>query len=267
MAKELEGKPFHLLATHCQKNTRANVVKYIQGKGLEPTSPNVSVTSFGGHPKVHGNGFVPYYMVFNQHGELVHHHMCGSYHGGDGLKMIEIVNKLLKEAQEIYLGKEPFTIIPKLAAQVAKKKKLAAAVKKIETELAGQPDRARRVELQRLHDAVQAWHDRTFDRIVKLSGTNPPAVIPSMKQLANDLKGTKMGEHSARNLAALQKNPDKTAIRLFKGLQKARKAIAKLKEPSPKALEKHAKRLAKLIEGHENLPISKTIREYIESLR
>lgn len=267
MAKELEGKPFHLLATHCQKNTRANVVNYIQGKGLESTSPNVSITSFGGHPKVHGNGFVPYYMVFNQHGELVHHHMCGSYHGGDGLKMIEIVNKLLKEAQVIYLGKEPFTVIPKLAAQVARKKKLAAAVKRIETELEGQPDRARRAELQRLHDAVQAWHDRTFDGIVKLDGTNPPAVIPSMKRLAKDLKGTKMGGHSARNLAALQKNPDKTAIRLFKGLQKARKALAKLEDPSPRALEKHAKRLAKLIEGHENLPISKTIREYIESLR
>ncbi len=266
LARRHQDKPFHLIATHRQGRPKDEVVAFIKGFGLSGDVSNFSVTNGGRHPGVAGNGYVPYYMIFDHTGRLVYDHMCGDYHGGDGLKMIEIVNKLLKEAQEIYLGKEPFAVIPKLAAQVAKKKRLAAAVKKIETELAGQPDRARRAELQRLHDAVQAWHDRTFDGIVKLSGTNPPAVIPSMKRLANDLKGTKMGGHSARNLAALQKNPDKTAIRLFKGLQKARKAIAKLKDASPKAIEKHAKRLAKLIEGHENLPISKTIREYIESL-
>ena len=268
MAKELEGKPFHLLATHCQKNSRANVIKYIKGKGLAPTSPNVTVTSFGGHPKVKGNGYVPYYMVFDQHGELAHHHMCGGYHGGDGLKMIEWVKKLLKDAPEIYLGKDPFTVIRKLAAQVAKKKKLAAAVKRIETELAGEPGRERRAELQRLHDAVKAWHDTRFDHIVKLSATNPPQVVPAMKQLAKDLKGTKLGEHSARNLSSLQKDAGlKTAIRLFKSFQKTVKAVDKLKDPSPTALKRHAKRLEKLIEGHENAPVSKTIREYIESLR
>ena len=269
LAKELEGKPFHLLATHCQNNnTREGVVKYIRGKGLPSTSRNVTVSSMGGHPKVKGNGFVPYYMVFNQHGELEHHHMCGSYHGGDGLKMIEIVQGLLKNAQVIYLGKEPFKAIPKLAAQVAKKKKLAAAVKKIETDLAGESGREQRVELERLLAAIQAWHDRTFDGIVKLSGTNPRAVLPAMKKLVADLKGTKMGEHSATNLASLQKDPGlKTAIKLYKSFQKTIKAVDKLKDPSKKALEKHAKRLEKLIESHENLPISKAIRDYIESLR
>ncbi len=265
MAKELEGKPFHLLATHCQENSRANVIEYIKGKGLAPTSPNVTVTSFGGHRKVKGNGYVPYYMVFDQHGELAHHHMCGGYHGGDGLKMIEWVKKLLKDTPEIYLGKEPFTVIPKLAAHVAKKKRLAAAVKKIETELAGEPGRERRVELQRLYDAVKAWHDTTFDNIVKLSATNPPQVVSAMKQLAKDLKGTKLGEHSARNLVELQKRRGAApAVKIFKKFQRA---VEKLKDPSPAELKKHFRYLEKLIEGHENLPVSKTIRKYIESLQ
>ena len=120
LAKRLEGKPFHLLAAHCQDQPRETVVRYVRGKELEASTPNFTVTSFGGHPGVKGNGYVPYYMVFDQHGDLAYHHMCGGYHGGDGLAMIDRVDKLLKETPEIYLGKEPFEAVPKLAAKLKK---------------------------------------------------------------------------------------------------------------------------------------------------
>ena len=68
----------------------------------------MTVTSFGGHPGVKGNGHVPYYMVFDHTGKLRRQHMGGAYHGGDGLEMIEWVDRLLKETPAIWLGNEPF---------------------------------------------------------------------------------------------------------------------------------------------------------------
>ena len=116
MARRLEGKPFHLVATHRQRDTKENVVAYVKSKGLSADTPNMTVSSFGGHPKVKGNGYVPYYMVFDHHGDLVHHHMCGDYHGGDGLKMIDLVDQLLADVPAMYLGKQPFTAVKRLAA-------------------------------------------------------------------------------------------------------------------------------------------------------
>ena len=78
----MEGKPFHLLAAHCQHGEQATVVGYIRGHGLSADTPNLTVSSFGGHPGVKGNGYVPYYMVFDHRGDLRYHHMCGNYHGG-----------------------------------------------------------------------------------------------------------------------------------------------------------------------------------------
>ena len=103
LARRLEGKPFHLVASHCQRDTQENVVNYIKSKGLAADTPNVTVTSQGRHPKVKGNGYVPYYMVFDHHGTLIREHMCGDYHGGDGLAMIEWVDKLLADAPDEFL--------------------------------------------------------------------------------------------------------------------------------------------------------------------
>ena len=33
---------------------------YIRSNGLAPDTPNMTVSSMGGHPKVQGNGYVPY---------------------------------------------------------------------------------------------------------------------------------------------------------------------------------------------------------------
>ncbi|NJN14328.1 MAG: hypothetical protein HC813_01385, partial [Planctomycetes bacterium] len=100
--------------------------------GLSPAAPNFTVSSFGGHPKVKGNGYVPYYLVFDHHGDLAHHHMCGDYHGGDGLGMIDWVEKLLKAAPEIYLGREPFAAHADLAAKVASRKRFPATLLEVE---------------------------------------------------------------------------------------------------------------------------------------
>ena len=40
LAKKLEGKPFHLLASYCQSGTKADAVAYLKGKGLQPDTPN-----------------------------------------------------------------------------------------------------------------------------------------------------------------------------------------------------------------------------------
>jgi hypothetical protein len=268
LAKRLEDKPFHLVASHCQQNTKENVVAYIRSKGLSPDAPNFTVTSFGRHPKVKGNGYVPYYMVFDQHGELTYHHMCGDYHGGDGLRMIEWVDNLLKETPAIYLGKEPFTVHRKLAAQVGKKKKLPAAVLEIDRRLAAGADGAEKAELERLQAAIADYRARMLQRAESLMAKSPPEVLPALEALLKDFKGTPMAAEVEAKLAEMRKSDDlKQSVAIFKGYRKAMKRLEKMKEPSDKTLRKTAEKLQKLIEGHEQLPVAATIRETIDSLR
>ena len=268
LAKRLEDKPFHLVASHCQRNSKENVVAYIRGKGLSPDSPNFTVTSFGRHPKVKGNGYVPYYMVFDQHGDLAYHHMCGNYHGGDGLRMIEWVDKLLEETPAIYLGKEPFTVHGKLAAQVGGKKKLPAAILEIDRRLAAGPGEDEKAELERLKTAITDYRARMLQRSEALLAKNPPEVLPALEALLKDLKGTPMATDVESRLAEMRKSGDlKQSIAIFKNYRKAMKRLEKMKEPSAKARGKTADKLEKLIEGHEQLPVAATIRETIDSLR
>ena len=265
LAKRLEDKPFHLVAAHCQRDSRENVVAYVKGKGLSGDSPNFTVTSFGGHPKVKGNGYVPYYMVFDQHGDLVHHHMCGDYHGGDGLKMIELVDQLLAATPAIYLGKEPFTTHAKLAAQVGKKKRLPAAILDIERKLAAESGDA---ELARLQAAIADYRTRMLARADALQASDPTEVIPSLEALLKDFKGTSMAADVETKLAEMKKSePLKRSITIWKSYLKTTRRLEKMKEPSSKARAQTAAKLEKLLEGNEDLPVAATIRETIESLR
>jgi hypothetical protein len=268
LAKRLEGKPFHLVASHCQRDTRENVVAYVKSKKLEASTPNVTVTSQGRHPKVMGNGFVPYYMVFDQHGDLVHHHMCGDYHGGDGLKMIEIVDKLLKDVPAIYLGKEPFVAVPKLAKQIGKKKNIAAALKEIDRRLAADAGREEKVELERLKAAITDYRDRMLARAEENLAKDPPEVIPGLTALQKDLKGTDLATPVDTKLAEMRKSADlRASIAMWKSYQKTMKRLDKMKEPTAKARAKAADKLEKLIEGKDSLPVTKTIRASIDQLR
>jgi len=262
LAKRLEGKPFHLLAAHCQQQPREKVVSYIRSQGLSANTSNFTVTSFGGHPKVKGNGYVPYYMVFDQHGKLVHHHMCGGYHGGDGLEMIEWVDKLLKETPDIYLGKEPFTVVPKLAERIGKRKSLASSVKDIEKRLP-EASGQEKAELDRLHAAVTRYRDRMLARADSLMATDPAQVIPHLTALDKELKGTTFTV--ATKLAETRKSADlKRSIAIAKKFAKLQKRIEKL-DPG-KRRDKEAGKLGPLADEAKRLPIEATIREYFAGL-
>ncbi len=45
LAKRLEGRPFHLLASHCQNGNKEEVVAYLKSKGMGSNPPNITVSS------------------------------------------------------------------------------------------------------------------------------------------------------------------------------------------------------------------------------
>jgi hypothetical protein len=227
LAKRLEGKPFHLLAAHCQNQPKENVVSYIRGKGMAPDSPNMTVTSFGGHPQVKGNGYVPYYMVFDHTGKMVHHHMCGDYHGGDGLKMIEWVDDLLAKAPEIYVGDLTFERHGDLAEKIGAKKGFPGTVSTLETALAAEADDD---ELQVLHAALIRWRDQGLARADALESSDPKDVAPHLTALAKDLKGTELGAPVDTRLEHAKTSDDlKRAVGIAKDLDKLTARLEKLK--------------------------------------
>lgn len=286
MARELEGQPFHLLAAHCQNDTKANVVGYIRSQGLAEDTPNMTVTSFGGHPGVKGNGSVPYYIVFDHTGKMRHHHMCGAYHGGDGLRMIEWVHNLLDEAPAIWLGETPFTHVPDLAKKVESGKGLGAVA--IELETNRDADEAVQAERTRLLAALTTWRDREQQLAERLMGSNPKEVLDAYGTLAKTLKGSALAKPVDARIAALKGSKQLAdSIKLQKTLEKTKRKIAKLKLPKEakrkglkafslddplcrkehaKTLAKSAKKLREAIEGHEALPIAKTIATYAKRL-
>ena len=202
---------------------------YIRSKGLAPDTPNVTVSSLGGHPKVKGNGYVPYYMVFDHTGKLAHHHMCGAYHGGDGLKMIEWVDKLLEKTPAIYLGDAPFEHEAGLAAKVAKKKGLKAALTEIEKKLVDpEIEAAHKAELERLQAAIVDYRDRMVARAEELMATKPSETLPALKDLVKELEGTSIVEPVEARLSELSKSKDlKTALAVEKKLAKIVKGLEK----------------------------------------
>ena len=288
LAKKLEGRPFHLVATHCQNQPRESVVAYIKGKGLSASAPNFTVTSFGGHPDVKGNGYVPYYMVFDHHGNLVHHHMCGAYHGGDGMKFIEVVEKHLANAPEIYVGREPYTQVTALAGKISAGKDLATAARSIESRLAAAEPDAAAGELKRLLQALTRYRDRKLAHAERLLASKPAAVVPALKVLGKELTATKLGEPVHKRLKELDGSKGlKAAVKIAKKFTRYRKALDALKccdgckrnglkrfqHGCSGCAGKNAgltgvlrKKLVKLVDGHEDLPITPTVLTYAEAL-
>ena len=108
------------MASHCQDiSNQKKVITYLKANKMSEFAPNLTITKDGSHPDVKGIRLMPYYIIFDHTGKLRAHHMCGSYHGGDEWRMIEIVDELLAKTPPIYLGAEPFKKIAPLAAQVA----------------------------------------------------------------------------------------------------------------------------------------------------
>ena len=271
MAERLVDKPFHLIASHCQAiSNEKSVVAYLKANGMSEFAPNFTVTSNGSHPDVKGNGFVPYYIIFDHTGKLHAHHMCGSYHGGDGWKMIEIVDKLLKDAPAVYLGREPFKKIKPIADKVASGKGIGTATKQIDSKLASDPDDATKAELERLKEVVIRYRDHKLAVIERMEGGQPSQVIPELKKLARKFNGTSLAEPIDKRLEALEGSADhKASIAIEKGFGKIVRAFEKVKESkrSDALIEKTVKKLEKLIEGKEELPIAATVEAYLADLR
>ncbi len=271
LASRLEDKPFHIIASHCQNtSSRKEVIAYLRNNNMSAFAPNLTITKMGNHPKVRGNGYVPYYIVFDHTGKLVHHHMCGSYHGGDGLKMIEWVDKLLKDAPAIYLGDKPFQMIAALAKKVSTGKALGASVKKIEAGLVEPADAATKAELERLQALLVGYRDGKLARIEKMLGSQPSKALAAMKSLAKDFKGTKLATPIDSKLAEYKESETlKTAIGIEKKFLKIVKSYLKVKEDkrTDALMAKTAKKLDKLLEGNGALPFAETIEAFLKDLR
>ncbi len=290
LARRLEGKPFHLIAAHNQNGTKDEVVGYIRSKGLAPDSPNMTVTKAGRHPGVSGNGYVPYYLVFDHTGRLAHHHMCGDYHGGDGLAMIEWVDKLLARTPAIYLGDVPFVHEAKLAEQVAKKKGLKAALGNVDRALERTDStEEHRRELERLRAAIVDYRDRMIKSALEKMATHPSEILPALKDLQREFSGTSVVGPVSAHLKELSASKElkasiaveKTFDKIVRSLEKRApcKACKRMgheglnvdcaacREASASGIRRAIKKLDALVAENEALPIAATVKQYAERWR
>ena len=162
LANELRNEPFHLVASHNQNGSASQAVHEIFQNGLDLDSPNVSVTKSAHHPGVQGTGYVPYYMVFDHHGDLVFHHQGGPYHGGDGLAVLDRVRTMLERVPEVYLGKDPYAQHGELAASLASGQRLGEDLSRLTQELARQPGDK---ELERLSGWIERHVERSTEHL------------------------------------------------------------------------------------------------------
>lgn len=190
LASELEGKNFHLVASFNQGGTPQKALHEIFQNGLSIAPPNVSATMSARHPKVSGIKYVPYYLVFDHHGDLVDHHQGGLYHGGDGKKVLGRVRALLDAVPSIYVGKAPYETHKKLASQISGGKKLSASLRKLAKAFEKTPDDP---ELARLIAAVER-HARTEKASLENDlATNPKGAFKKLDKLSKAYSGTPWG--------------------------------------------------------------------------
>ncbi len=196
-AKRLDGKPFHLIASHAQDiESRKVVTARLVSNGMSPSQPNLTITKNGRVPGVRtrvnkeGLRVMPYYFVFDYRGKLAAHGMGGAYHGGDGWAMFGIVDELLAKTPAVYVGPEPYVLLEDLAAQASKGKRLGDVAKKIDRALAGDPDAAKRTELERLRAALTRYRDQRMGYAANLENSAPGEVLPTLAVLARTFKGT-----------------------------------------------------------------------------
>ena len=96
LAKDLEGKPVHIIASYCQRGSKESALASLKKVGWNEGMKNLTVMNQTGFPKapIH---YVPYYLVFDQNGKLQKNHMAGQFHGGDGDNYKKVVLELLKK--------------------------------------------------------------------------------------------------------------------------------------------------------------------------
>jgi hypothetical protein len=187
LAKELENKPFHLLASYNQRAKPEQAKHEIFQNGLAPLSPNVTVSMHARHTGVEGTGYVPYYLVFDHHGDLVHHHQGGPYHGGDGTDVLERVRVMLEQVPTIYMGKEPFHRHDELAQNLEKGKKLNKYLLALASALAESPEDP---ELARILAGVELYKRNLLAESERLLGSDFNAGRERLATGAKDFAGT-----------------------------------------------------------------------------
>ncbi|QDU86175.1 hypothetical protein Pla163_33250 [Planctomycetes bacterium Pla163] len=226
LAEELEGRPFHLVASHNQDGDVDEVRHEIFQNGLGLAPANVSVVKGASHPGVTDTGHAPYYMVFDQHGALVHHHLGGPYHGGDGLAVLERVREMLRHVPAVYTGSEPFDEYAKLAERIASGVKLERSMADLEDALADAPDDP---ELVRLAAAVERHVARRTDAAEALLARDPKEGFDQLDDLVESTAGTRWHQRTqplAERFA--ERDTRKNAEKAAKALNAQLKAWNKL---------------------------------------
>ena len=273
LASRHAGKPFHLIASHCQDtSSQEKVIDFLRDHGMSAAQANFTITKNGKHPDIRGKRteagvqLMPYYIIFDHTGKLVAHHMCGHYHEGDGWKMIDIVDSLLKQAPEIYLGPEPFDKTDQLARQVSAAKSLGPALKKIESRLATSADEKTRAELERLQALTRRYRDRQLTYIASLETLAPRQVLPALKALARAFKGTSLAPEVDDRLKEMSASKQlKASVAMEKNFRKIVKSYesVKPKKRTDALIDKTTEKLEKLIEDGDDLPFAETVQLWL----
>ncbi len=225
LAKELQDQPFHLIASYNQRGTPAQAKHEIFQNGLDPMTSNVTVSMHASQSGVRGTGYVPYYMVFDHHGDLAHHHQGGPYHGGDGTAVLERVRGMLEQVPFIYTGKEPFERHGELAGQFHKGSKLNKALKDLAAALEESP---KDPELARILAGVRRHKRRALLGAERLLGSDFKAGLKGLQSAAKEFEGTPWAKEFEPLLKALM--PADARKRYSAGAKTVAKAIADLQE-------------------------------------
>lgn len=97
LARRLEGKPFHVIASYCQSGERGAALELLKAKGWSEKMGNLSVMHETRYSEAVPVAHEPYYLLFDHTGKLRYHHAAGSSHGGNGDTYQKQAAELLKE--------------------------------------------------------------------------------------------------------------------------------------------------------------------------
>ncbi|MEM7165163.1 MAG: hypothetical protein AAF581_06835 [Planctomycetota bacterium] len=226
LANELEGKPFHLIASYNQRGTAKTALHEAFENGVDPLGANVTATLQSRHPGVTGIRYVPYYLVFDHHGDLVYHHQGGPYHGGDRKAVLQRVRKMLTAVPAIYVGKAAYSTHAALARKIESGKQLGKQLEALGKELAASPDDA---ELARLVEAVERNAGNAVAAFQREVPRNSKAALQALGKVAKAYEGTPWGAQLlAAAKAAADRGSGKRHATASKKLQSARSLWGKL---------------------------------------
>lgn len=219
LARELEGQPFHLLSSHNQSGSAEAARHEIFQNGLAPLAPNVTVAKQADHPGVKGTGYVPYYLVFDHHGDLAYHHQGGPYHGGDGNAVHDRVREMLTQVPVIYCGKEAFENHERLALELQKGHKLKKSFATLAALLKTSPEDP---ELLRLAGGVELYRDNLLRELRRQQATDPAGALKQLKAAVKEFEGTPWAAPLAE---LLTEATDRASSKAFKSAAKSLRSI------------------------------------------